>query len=350
MQELLTGNLPKNREIKKVLVLGSGAIKIGEAGEFDFSGSQALKALKEACIETVLVNPNVATIQTDPVMSSKTYLLPVEPESVERIIKKERPDSILLNAGGQTALNCGVALHDRGILSRYNIKVLGTSIESIRISEDRRLFRQAMEDADLKVCKSCAVTSADDAFAAAKDIGYPVMVRSGFTLGGRGSGVARNDDELREIASVGISSSPIRQVLIEEYVGGWKEIEYEIMRDRKDNCIIVCNMENLDTMGIHTGESIVVAPSQTLNNEEYHTLRSIAISAARRLNIIGECNIQFAVKDDAFDYRIIEVNPRLSRSSALASKATGYPIASVATKLCLGESLDEIKNAVTQAT
>ncbi|MBU4452079.1 MAG: carbamoyl-phosphate synthase (glutamine-hydrolyzing) large subunit [Nanoarchaeota archaeon] len=339
-----------NAPIKKVLVLGSGALKIGEAGEFDFSGSQALKALRESGIETVLVNPNIATIQTDPSMASKIYLLPIEPESVERVIKKERPDSILLNVGGQTALNCGVALNDRGILSKYGIRVLGTSIESIRISEDRRLFKQAMEDAGLKVCKSAAANSVDEAISIANEIGYPLMLRSGFTLGGAGSGIAKNEKELIEIADVALNGSPIKQVLIEECVGGWKEIEYEIIRDKKDNCIIICNMENFDPVGIHTGESIVVAPSQTLNNVEYHALRSISIAAARKINIIGECNIQFAVNPDTFDYRIIEVNPRLSRSSALASKATGYPIASVATKLCIGMSLDEIKNAVTQAT
>ncbi len=344
------GLTKQDKQIKKVLVLGSGALKIGEAGEFDFSGSQALKSLREAGIETVLVNPNIATIQTDVSMASKIYLLPIEPESVERVIKKERPDSILLNVGGQTALNCGVVLNDRGILSKYNIGVLGTSIESIRISEDRRLFKQAMEEAGLKVCKSSAANSVEEAIATANEVGYPVMLRSGFTLGGAGSGVAKNEKELVEIADVALNASPIKQVLIEEYVGGWKEIEYEIMRDKKDNCIIICNMENFDPMGIHTGESIVVAPSQTLNNEEYHILRSIAIAAVRKINIVGECNIQFAVNPGKFDYRIIEVNPRLSRSSALASKATGYPIASVATKLCLGNSLDEIKNAVTQAT
>ncbi len=339
-----------SKKIKKVLVLGSGALKIGEAGEFDFSGSQALKALREAGIETVLVNPNIATIQTDTSMASKIYLLPVEPESVERVIKKERPDSILLNVGGQTALNCGVALCDRGMLSKYNISVLGTSIESIRTAEDRRLFKQAMEEAGLNVCRSAAANSVEEAIAVAKGLGYPVMIRSGFTLGGAGSGVAKNEEDLRKIADVAIQGSPIRQILIEEYVGGWKEIEYEIMRDRKDNCIIICNMENFDPMGIHTGESIVVAPSQTLDNTEYHALRSIAIDAVRKINIVGECNIQFAVRPDSFDYRIIEVNPRLSRSSALASKATGYPIASVATKICIGKSLDEIKNPVTQAT
>ncbi|MCK5233666.1 MAG: carbamoyl-phosphate synthase (glutamine-hydrolyzing) large subunit, partial [Candidatus Aenigmarchaeota archaeon] len=349
MQDLL-GKKKERAKIRKVLVLGSGAIKIGEAGEFDFSGSQALKALGEAGIQTVLVNPNIATIQTDPAMASKIYLLPVKPESVERVIKKERPDSILLSVGGQTALNCGVALYDRGILSRYNIKVLGTSIESIKISEDRRLFRQAMEEAGLSVCKSMAVHSVEDALGVAEEIGYPVMIRSGFTLGGHGSGIAKNEDDLRQIASVGISGSVIGQILVEEYVGGWKEIEYEVMRDKTDNCITICNMENMDPLGIHTGESIVVAPSQTLDNKDYYALRNIALAAIRHLNIVGECNIQFALNPKTFEYKIIEVNPRLSRSSALASKATGYPIASVATKLCIGETLDKIKNAVTLAT
>ncbi|MCK5474130.1 MAG: carbamoyl-phosphate synthase (glutamine-hydrolyzing) large subunit [Candidatus Aenigmarchaeota archaeon] len=336
--------------VKKVLVLGSGAIKIGEAGEFDFSGSQALKALKEEGIETVLVNPNIATIQTDPKMASKIYLLPVTADVVLRIIEKERPDSILLNVGGQTALNCGMELVKRGILEKYGIRVLGTQPDTIQTTEDRELFKQAMDAANIDVCRSTAVTTVTEAIDVAENIGYPVIVRAAFTLGGLGSGVAKTKEELEEIASVGLSASAIGQILVEESVSGWKELEYEVMRDVHDNCIIICNMENLDPVGVHTGESIVVAPSQTLNNKEYHALRDISLKAIRFLGVVGECNIQFALNPDTFEYRVIEVNPRLSRSSALASKATGYPIAFVATKLCLGANLSELKNQVTGVT
>ncbi len=340
----------KSRKISKVLVLGSGAIKIGEAGEFDFSGSQALKALKEEGIKSVLVNPNIATIQTDPKMADRVYLLPVTPEYVERIIKKEKPDGILLNVGGQTALNCGVELYNSGVLSKYGVKVLGTQVDAIEAAENRDLFRIAMNKAGIKICKSRAVTSKDDALKAAKEIGYPCMVRAAFTLGGEGSGIAKDEEELVFIAERGVAQSAIGQVLIEEYVGGWKEIEYEVMRDVDDNCITVCNMENFDPIGIHTGESIVVAPSQTMDNEEYHMLRRLAIKIIRALGIVGECNVQYALDPDSREYRVIEVNPRLSRSSALASKATGYPMAFIATKLCLGKTLPRIVNKVTLAT
>ncbi len=340
----------KDKKIRKVLVLGSGAIKIGEAGEFDFSGSQALKALKEEGIKSVLVNPNIATIQTDPKMADKVYLLPVTPDYVEKIIKKERPDGILLNVGGQTALNCGVELYNKGILSKYNVKVLGTQVDAIEATENRDLFRNAMNKTGIKICRSRAATNVPDAIAAAKEIGYPCMLRAAFTLGGEGSGIAKDEKELEFIAEKGIAQSAIGQILIEEYVGGWKEIEYEVMRDDQDNCITICNMENFDPIGIHTGESIVVAPSQTLNNDEYHMLRRLAIRIIRALGIVGECNIQYALDPCSREYRVIEVNPRLSRSSALASKATGYPMAFIATKICIGKLLPEIINKVTLAT
>ncbi len=338
------------KKIKKVLVLGSGAIKIGEAGEFDFSGSQALKALKEEGIKSVLVNPNIATIQTDPKMADKVYLLPVTCDYVEKIIEKEKPGGILLNVGGQTALNCGVELYNKGVLSKHNVRVLGTQIDAIEATENRDLFRIAMNKAGISICRSRAATSKADALAAAKEIGYPCMVRAAFTLGGEGSGIAKDEKELGMIADAGIAHSAIGQVLIEECVGGWKEIEYEVMRDVDDNCITICNMENFDPIGIHTGESIVVAPSQTLNNDEYHMLRKLAIRIIRALGIVGECNIQYALNPDSREYRVIEVNPRLSRSSALASKATGYPMAFIATKLCLGRKLPKIVNKVTLAT
>ncbi len=333
---------------KKVLVLGSGSIKIGEAGEFDFSGSQALKSLREEGIRTVLVNPNIATIQSDQKMADKIYFLPVTPHFVEKVIAKERPDGILLGFGGQTALNCGVALHDSGILDKYGVKVLGTPIEAIKATEDRELFVKAVEAAGLKTPKSFAVTNVNDALVAADKIRYPVMIRSAYALGGLGSGVCRSSEELSEMARQALANSP--QILVEEYLEHWKEVEYEVVRDAYDNCITVCNMENFDPMGIHTGESIVVAPSQTLTNHEYHMLREIAIKLIRHLGIIGECNIQYALDPNSDEYRIIEVNARLSRSSALASKATGYPLAFVAAKLALGYSLTEIKNSITQTT
>ncbi len=337
-------------KIKKVLILGSGAIKIGEAGEFDYSGSQAIKALKEEGIEVILVNSNIATIQTDPKFAEKVYLLPITPEFVEKVIKKERPDGILLGFGGQTSLNCGVELSEKGILEKYNVKVLGTSIEAINKAEDRELFRKTLLENDIKIPKSEKANSLKEAKEIAKKIGYPVIIRVAYTLGGQGSGVAKNEKELEEIVSRGLSQSRIKQVLVEEYLEKWKEIEYEVMRDKEDNCIIICNMENFDPMGIHTGESIVVAPSQTLTNREYHLLRMISFRVVRALNIIGECNIQFALDPKSEEYRVIEVNPRLSRSSALASKATGYPIAYISAKLALGYTLPELMNKVTHIT
>ncbi|MBI2176060.1 carbamoyl-phosphate synthase (glutamine-hydrolyzing) large subunit [Candidatus Woesearchaeota archaeon] len=332
----------------KVMVLGSGAITIGQAGEFDFSGSQALKSLREEGIKTVLVNPNIATIQSDQKMADKIYFVPVTPYFVEKVIAKERPDGILLGFGGQTALNCGVALHDSGVLAKYNVKVLGTPIEAIKATEDRELFVKAVEAASLKTPKSFAANNVNDALIAAEKIKYPVMIRSAYALGGLGSGVCRSNGELSEMARQAFANTP--QILVEEYLEHWKEIEYEVVRDAFDNCITVCNMENFDPMGIHTGESIVVAPSQTLTNHEYHNLREIAIKLIRHLGIVGECNIQYALDPDSNEYRIIEVNARLSRSSALASKATGYPLAFVAAKLALGYSLTEIKNSITQTT
>ncbi|MGD6806754.1 MAG: carbamoyl-phosphate synthase (glutamine-hydrolyzing) large subunit [Candidatus Bathyarchaeia archaeon] len=342
--------MPKFDWIKKVLVLGSGAIKIGEAAEFDYSGSQCLKALREEGIETVLINPNIATIQTDPRLSGKVYLLPVTPEFVEKVIAKERPDGILLGFGGQTALNCGLELEKTGILQKYNVKVLGTPVQAIEDTGDRERFRQAMQKAGVPYLKSRAATSVKMALDIADEIGYPVMVRVAYTLGGKGAGVAHNQKELKEIATIGIAQSRINQVLVEEYVGHWKEVEYEVMRDYADNCLTVCNMENFDPMGIHTGDSIVVAPSQTMTNREYHQIRSISINAIRALGIVGECNIQWALKTDSEECRVIEVNSRMSRSSALASKVTGYPLAYIATKLTLGYTLPELINKVTEVT
>lgn len=330
----------------KVLVLGSGALKIGEAGEFDYSGSQALKALKEEGIETVLVNPNIATIQTDPEMANKVYFLPVRKDFVERIIKREKPDGILLGFGGQTALNCGIALEN--VLEKYSVQVLGTPLKAIKESEDRELFVEKLKKINVKTPKSFAVTSIKEGLLSAEKIGYPVMIRLSYELGGRGSGMAKSKEELETILRRAFAVS--KKVLIEEYLYGWKEVEYEVMRDSKDNCIIICNMENIDPMGLHTGESAVVAPSQTLTNFEYHELRRISIEVVRSLGIVGECNIQFAVSPDKWDYRVIEVNARLSRSSALASKATGYPIAYISAKLALGKTLPELKNSVTEAT
>ena len=342
--------MPKFEWIKKVLVLGSGAIKIGEAAEFDYSGSQCLKALQEEGIETVLINPNIATIQTDPRLSGKVYLLPVTPEFVEKVIQKEKPDGILLGFGGQTALNCGLELAKTGVLEKYGVKVLGTSVEAIEDTGDRERFKQVMIKADVPPLRSKAATTVKEALGVANQIGYPVIVRVAYTLGGKGAGVARNAWELKEIVKRGLAQSRISQVLVEEYVGHWKELEYEIMRDYADNCLIVCNMENLDPMGVHTGDSIVIAPSQTLSNREYHFMRSAAIKAIRSLNIIGECNIQWAAHPKSEEFRVIEVNSRMSRSSALASKVTGYPLAYIATKLSIGYLLPELINKVTEVT
>jgi carbamoyl-phosphate synthase large subunit len=342
--------VPKFEWIKKVLVLGSGAIKIGEAAEFDYSGSQCLKALREEGIETVLINPNIATIQTDPRLAGKVYLLPVTPEFVEEVIVKERPDAIMLSFGGQTALNCGVQLAKKGILEKYGIKVLGTPVQTIEDTEDRELFRQSMMKASVPIPKSKSAKTMDEAIHVGRQIGYPVIIRLAYALGGKGSGVAHSEAELKNIVSRALGQSMISQVLIEEYLGHWKEVEYEVMRDYDDNCIIVCNMENFDPMGIHTGDSIVVAPSQTLSNREYHILRSVSIKAIRSLGVIGECNIQWALDNKSEEIRAIEVNARLSRSSALASKATGYPIAYIAAKLCIGYTLPELLNKVTGIT
>ena len=335
-------------EIKKVLLLGSGALKIGEAGDFDYSGSQALKAMKEEGITTVLINPNIATVQTSDGFADKIYFLPVTPLFVEKVIKKERPDGILLAFGGQTALNCGVELHRSGVLEKYGVKVLGTPVQAIMDTEDRELFVKKLDEINVKTIKSEAVSSTADAIAAAESLGYPVIVRAAYALGGLGSGFCDNREELIALVEKALSFSP--QVLVEKSLKGWKEVEYEVVRDRFDNCITVCNMENLDPLGIHTGESIVVAPSQTLTNEDYHYLRSLAIKIIRHIGIVGECNVQYAFDPESMDYRVIEVNARLSRSSALASKATGYPLAFVAAKLGLGYGLFDLKNSVTKET
>jgi carbamoyl-phosphate synthase large subunit len=342
--------MPKFEWIKKVLVLGSGAIKIGEAAEFDYSGSQCLKALKEEGIETVLINPNIATIQTDPRLSGKVYLLPVTPKYVEKVIQKEKPDGILLGFGGQTALNCGIELAKNGVLEKYNVKVLGTPLKAIEDTGDRERFRKVMLKANVPPLKSKAATTVRDAIEIANKIGYPVIIRVAYTLGGKGAGVAKSDLDLKQIVKRGLAQSRISQVLVEEYVGHWKELEYEVMRDNADNCLIVCNMENLDPMGVHTGDSIVIAPSQTLTNREYHLMRSAAINAIRSLGIIGECNIQWALHPKSEEFRVIEVNSRMSRSSALASKVTGYPLAYIATKLSIGYLLPELINKVTEVT
>ena len=336
--------------VKKVLLLGSGAIKIGEAGEFDYSGAQAIKAMREEGIEVILVNSNIATIQSDESFVDRAYFIPVEAGFIEEVIAKERPDGILLSFGGQTALNAGMELHEKGVLEKYGVKVLGTGVYAIEACDDRGKFRALMEENGIPVPRSSKADSVDDAIAIASEIGYPVIVRVAYALGGEGSGVARDETELKVLAARGLSHSRIRQVLVEEYLEGWKEIEYEVMRDASDNCIIVCNMENMDPLGIHTGDSIVVAPSQTLNNREYHTLRTVAFRAIRALGIVGECNIQFALDPRGDGFRVIEVNSRLSRSSALASKATGYPIAYIAAKLALGYALPELSNKITGAT
>ena len=335
-------------EIKKVLLLGSGALKIGEAGEFDYSGSQALKALKEESIETVLINPNIATVQTSDEFADKIYFLPVTPYFVEKVIAKERPQGILLSFGGQTALNCGVKLYESGVLEKYGVQVLGTPVQAIMDTEDRELFVKKLDQIGVKTIKSEAVESIDDAVAAAAELGYPVIVRAAYALGGLGSGFCDDEEQLRSLVEKALSFSP--QVLVEKSLKGWKEIEYEVVRDRYDNCITVCNMENFDPLGIHTGESIVVAPSQTLSNADYHLLRELAIKIIRHIGIVGECNVQYAYDPRSMDYRVIEVNARLSRSSALASKATGYPLAFVAAKLGLGYGLFELKNSVTKVT
>ncbi len=336
------------RKITKVLLLGSGALKIGEAGEFDYSGSQALKALREENIFTVLVNPNIATVQTSEGVADRVYFLPVTPFFVEKIIEKEKPDGILLSFGGQTALNCGIELYKKGVFEKHNVEVLGTPVQTIIDTEDRDIFVKRLAEIDIETPKSIAVTSTGEAIEAAKKLGFPVIIRSAYSLGGLGSGFANNPDELKSLAGKSLSYS--KQILIEESLKGWKEVEYEVVRDRYDNCITVCNMENLDPLGIHTGESIVVAPSQTLTNQEYHKLRAISIKIIRHLGIVGEFNVQFALAPDSENYRVIEVNARLSRSSALASKATGYPLAFVAAKLGLGYALHELKNSVTKTT
>ena len=338
----------KDENIKKVLLLGSGALKIGEAGEFDYSGSQALKALREEGVKTVLINPNIATVQTSEGVADQIYFLPVQPYFVEEVIKKERPDGILLSFGGQTALNCGVELYRQGILEKYNVKVLGTPVQAIMDTEDRELFVQKLDEINVKTIKSEACETIEQTRKAAADLGYPVIIRAAYALGGLGSGFADNEEELNKLAEKAFSFSP--QVLVEKSLKGWKEIEYEVVRDRYDNCITVCNMENFDPLGIHTGESIVIAPSQTLTNSEYHKLRALAIKIIRHIGIVGECNVQYAFDPQSEDYRVIEVNARLSRSSALASKATGYPLAFVAAKLGMGYGLFELKNSVTKTT
>ena len=339
--------IDKNK-IQKVLLLGSGALKIGEAGEFDYSGSQALKAMREEGIHTVLVNPNIATVQTSEGIADEIYFLPVTPFFIEKVIEKERPQGILLAFGGQTALNCGVALHQSGVLEKYNVAVLGTPVEAIMNTEDRDLFARKLDEISVKTIQSHAVETAEDARRAAQELGYPVIIRAAYALGGLGSGFCDNEAELDELCSKAFAFSP--QVLVEKSLKGWKEVEYEVVRDCYDNCITVCNMENFDPLGIHTGESIVVAPSQTLTNNEYHKLREIAIRIVRHIGIVGECNVQYALDPESEDYRVIEVNARLSRSSALASKATGYPLAFVAAKLGLGYGLFELKNSVTRTT
>ena len=337
-----------DQKIRKVLLLGSGALKIGQAGEFDYSGSQALKALKEEGIETVLINPNIATVQTSHGVADKVYFQPVQADFVERIIEKERPDGILLSFGGQTALNCGVQLYQNGVLEKYGVKVLGTPVGAIIDTEDRDLFVRRLDEIGVKTISSEACYTVEEVQKAVSELGFPVILRAAYALGGLGSGFCENEEELLSQAEEAFSFSP--QVLVEKSLRGWKEIEYEVVRDRYDNCITVCNMENMDPLGIHTGESIVVAPSQTLTNAEYHKLRALSIKIIRHIGIVGECNVQYALDPSSEDYRVIEVNARLSRSSALASKATGYPLAFVAAKLGLGYGLFELKNTVTKTT
>jgi carbamoyl-phosphate synthase large subunit len=336
------------KKIKKVLLLGSGALKIGQAGEFDYSGAQALKALKEEGVESVLINPNIATVQTSEGVADKVYFQPVRAEFVERVIEKERPDGILLSFGGQTALNCGVELYQSGVLEKYGVKVLGTPVQAIIDTEDRDLFVKRLDEIGVKTIKSEACSTVEEVQKAATALGFPVILRAAYALGGLGSGFCDNEEQLLAQAEEAFSFSP--QVLVEKSLKGWKEIEYEVVRDQYDNCITVCNMENFDPLGIHTGESIVVAPSQTLTNSEYHKLRALAIKIIRHIGIVGECNVQYALDPNSEDYRVIEVNARLSRSSALASKATGYPLAFVAAKLGLGYGLFDLKNSVTKTT
>ncbi|KAF2187793.1 carbamoyl-phosphate synthase [Zopfia rhizophila CBS 207.26] len=335
-------------DVKKVLVIGSGGLSIGQAGEFDYSGSQALKALKEAGVRSVLINPNIATIQTSHVLADEIYYLPVTPEYVEYVIQKEKPDGIFLSFGGQTALNLGVNMNKMGIFEKYGVKVLGTSIKTLETSEDRDLFARALDEIDIPIAKSIAVSSIDEALDAAEKVGYPIIVRAAYALGGLGSGFANNPEELRNLSARSLTLSP--QILVEKSLKGWKEAEYEVVRDASDNCITVCNMENFDPLGVHTGDSIVVSPSQTFSDEEYHMLRSASIKIVRHLGVVGECNVQYALQPDGLDYRVIEVNARLSRSSALASKATGYPLAYTAAKIGLGHTLPELPNAVTKTT
>ncbi|MDC0187201.1 carbamoyl-phosphate synthase (glutamine-hydrolyzing) large subunit [Candidatus Nitrosopelagicus sp.] len=342
--------MPKNESLKKIIVLGSGAIKIGEAGEFDYSGSQCLKAIHEDGIKSVLINPNIATIQTDTRFADQVYLLPVTPDYVESIIEKERPDGVMLAYGGQTALNCGVKLEDAGIFKKYDVKVLGTQVEGIKNTEDRQLFKDSMKEAGVPVLKSRTVTNFEDAKKTAEELSYPVIVRVAYTLGGRGGGIAHNEIELHEIVERGIKASLVGQVLVEEYIGHWKQIEYEVMQDYDGNNVIVCNMENVLSMKVHTGDNIVVAPSQTINNNEYHMLRTAALRATKHVGIVGECNIQYALDADSDRYVAIEINPRLSRSSALASKATGYPLAYMSAKIGLGYNLSELVNRITKST
>ncbi|GFF49787.1 carbamoyl-phosphate synthase arginine-specific large chain [Aspergillus lentulus] len=335
-------------DVKKVLVIGSGGLSIGQAGEFDYSGSQALKALKEAGVTSVLINPNIATIQTDHKLADEVYYLPVTPEYVTHVIERERPDGIFLSFGGQTALNLGVQMNRMGIFERYGVRVLGTSVRTLETSEDRDLFAQALKEINIPIAESIAVNTVDEALKAAETVGYPIIVRSAYALGGLGSGFAENPEELKNLASRSLTLAP--QILVEKSLKGWKEVEYEVVRDAANNCITVCNMENFDPLGIHTGDSIVVAPSQTLSDEEYHMLRTAAIKIVRHLGVVGECNVQYALQPDGLDYRVIEVNARLSRSSALASKATGYPLAYTAAKIGLGHTLPELPNAVTKTT
>ena len=342
--------MPKNESLKKILVLGSGAIKIGEAGEFDYSGSQCLKAIHEDGIKSVLINPNIATIQTDTRFADQVYLLPVTPTYVESIIEKERPDGIMLAYGGQTALNCGVKLDDAGILKKYDVNVLGTQVQGIKNTEDRQLFKDQMKAAGVPVLRSKTVTNFDDAKKAAEELCYPVIIRVAYTLGGRGGGIAHNEIELHEIVERGVKASLVGQVLVEEYIGHWKQIEYEVMQDYDGNNVIVCNMENVLSMKVHTGDNIVVAPSQTIDNHEYHMLRTAALRATKHVGIVGECNIQYALDSDSDRYVAIEINPRLSRSSALASKATGYPLAYMSAKIGLGYNLSELVNSITKST
>jgi len=324
-------------DVKKVLVIGSGGLSIGQAGEFDYSGSQALKALKEAGVKSVLINPNIATIQTSHVLADEIYYLPVTPEYVEYVIQKEKPDGIFLSFGGQTALNLGVQMNRKGLFEKYGVKVLGTSVKTLETSEDRDLFARALDEIDIPIAKSIAVNTVDEALDAAEKVGYPIIVRAAYALGGLGSGFANNPDELRDLSARSLTLSP--QILVEKSLKGWKEAEYEVVRDAADNCITVCNMENFDPLGVHTGDSIVVSPSQTFSDEEYHMLRSASIKIVRHLGVVGECNVQYCLQPDGLDYRVIEVNARLSRSSALASKATGYPLAYTAAKIGFGHTL-----------